>query len=57
MMIAESTKEMVADARMLVAELSKLHMKLAKVGIEVNLVNYEGGKLEAIYEHITTIKL
>jgi hypothetical protein len=38
--------ELAADARMLVAELSKVCVELSKRGIEVNTLNYEGGELK-----------
>ncbi len=42
----QTDEDLAADVRMLVADLSKLCVELGKRGIEVNLLNYEGGAMK-----------
>lgn len=49
--------ELVADATMVAAELSKLHIALAARCIENNLVSYDGGKLEVEYTRVLRTRI
>jgi hypothetical protein len=58
-MIADKTdQELVADAQMLAAELSKVREALERRGIESDLLSYEGGRVEVKnFERVTREKL
>ena len=60
-MIAHADKtdqELVADARMLTRELSKVRVELERRGVESDVLTYQGGKVEITnFERVTREKL
>lgn len=51
-LVAKSDEELVSDARMLVAELSKLNIELRRRAIEGYFPEYEGGEIRAEFTRV-----
>jgi hypothetical protein len=49
--------ELAADARMIVAALARIRTEARRRGIEIDLVCWEEGKVEAMIERVTREKL
>ena len=56
-LVGKSDEELVSDARMLVAELSKLNIELRRRDIESYLPEYEGGEIRAEYTRVKRERL
>ena len=49
--------ELVADARMIVAALTRIRTEARRRGIDIDLITWEEGRVEATIERVTREKL
>lgn len=53
----KTDRELAADARMIVAALTRIRTEAAKRGIEIDILTYYDGKVEVQIERVTREKL